>query len=350
MYKLQPRILVVDDDRRVLDAMAPNLRRHFDVTLADGGEEGLDRVEREGPFAAVLSDQRMPGMDGVTFLSRVRENAPDTVRILLTGYADTAAAMSAVNRGAVFRFLSKPIEFPELLQTLNAAVEQHRLITAERVLLERTLHGSISAIIDVLALVNPDGFGRAQRAKRTIAALAKATGTRDAWQIEVAAMVSQVGSLALAAAPPAPGRATSVQQVENAALGRLSRIAADMVANIPRMEEVHEILVHQHLHYDGSGGGGRSPRGPAIPIGARMLKVAFDLDELEAGGASRAAAAATMRERPGRYDPALVEALLEAGTAALPLATSRPADPDPSAAASVDCGGMMLDLTMRLTV
>ena len=76
MYTILPRILCVDDEPKVLEAMARNLRRHFDVTLAGGGEEGLDRIEREGPFAVVVSDQRMPGVDGVSFLARVRTSSP----------------------------------------------------------------------------------------------------------------------------------------------------------------------------------------------------------------------------------------------------------------------------------
>lgn len=325
MYAVLPRILCVDDEPHVLEGMVRNLRRQFDVTVAHGGEEGLDRVEREGPFAVVLSDQRMPGMDGVTFLSRVRTTAPDTVRILLTGYADTTAAMGAVNRGAVFRFLGKPIETVELLQTLNLAVEQHRVITAERVLLERTLHGSIKAITDVLALINPSGFGRALRAKEIVASLAAATRTPDAWQVEIAAMISQIGSMAMNSVP-AQSAPANLAQVESSAATRLSKIAADMVANIPRMEEVHAILTHQDLRFDGSNGGAGSPRQHAIPLGARMLKIAFDLDTLEVEQRMpRGAAVEMMRTRWGCYDPELLEALLGAPAlqagADLPLQT-----------------------------
>ena len=346
MYTVMPRILCVDDEPNVLDAMARNLRRHFDVTTAEGAEVGLDRIEREGPFAVVISDQRMPGVDGVTFLSRVREAAPDTVRILLTGYADTAAAMGAVNRGAVFRFLSKPIETPELLQTLNLAVQQHRLVTSERVLLERTLHGSIKAIIDVLALVNPQGFGRALRAKETVATLARGLGASDSWQFEVAAMMAQVGAMAASSGVAQPQSAPgSYAQVESAAVGSLSRIAADMVANIPRMEEVHAMLSHQDLRYDGSNGGPRGPREGAIPLGARMLKVAFDLDALESEGMSRAAAVETLRSRWGCYDPRLIEALQPMFAA--PAATTS-ASPSAGRAAAREVELRMLQPSMVL--
>lgn len=347
MYTVLPRILCVDDEPHMLEGMARHLRRHFDVTLATGGEEGLDLIERAGPFAVVLSDQRMPVMDGVSFLSRVRETAPDTVRILLTGYADSTAAMAAVNRGAVFRFLSKPIETAELHHTLNEAVAHHQVTTSERVLLQRTLHGSIKAIIDVLALVNPQAFGRAVRAKETISKLAAAVSAPDPWQVEIAALISQVGSVAQAggsmlSSAPAP----ALSQVETAAAGNLSRIAADMVANIPRMEEVHAMLVHQDLRFDGSNGGAGAPRALAIPLGARMLKIAFDLDTLEQQGMTRATALESMRGRPGWYDPQLIDAL----TAPLPTSTSPRPGHEPSRPITATAGGMTLDLTMKLTV
>lgn len=101
----RPRVLCVDDEPRVLAALARTLHRHFALTTAASGAGGLELLRREGPFAVVVSDLRMPGMDGVAFLARVREAAPDTVRVLLTGQADLAAAVAAVNEGNIFRFL-----------------------------------------------------------------------------------------------------------------------------------------------------------------------------------------------------------------------------------------------------
>ncbi|NIQ03497.1 MAG: response regulator, partial [Nitrospinaceae bacterium] len=94
-------------------------------------------------FAVVVSDMRMPDMDGIQFLSRVREHYPQTVRMMLTGYADVKTAMNAVNEGNIFRFMTKPCP-PEVFEkVLSAGIEQYRLITAERDLLERTLKGSV---------------------------------------------------------------------------------------------------------------------------------------------------------------------------------------------------------------
>src|SRR4051812_33879698 len=98
------KILCVDDDPNILQGYKRALRRDFDIQIAEGGSEALTTIEKEGPFAVIVSDMRMPVMDGVQFLSRVREIAPQTVRMMLTGNADQQTAIDAVNEGNIFRF------------------------------------------------------------------------------------------------------------------------------------------------------------------------------------------------------------------------------------------------------
>ena len=186
------RILCVDDQPNVLAALERTLRERHDVVTAVGAAAGLTRLERAGPFADVVSGLSMPGMDGVAFLGRVRQRAPETVRVLLTGQADVTGAMAAVNEGQIFRFLLKPCAPDALGKALSAAVEQHRLVTAERVLLEQTLHGCIKALTDLLAIAQPASFGRASRLKRLVERLAVELGVPDRWQVEIAALRSQV--------------------------------------------------------------------------------------------------------------------------------------------------------------
>lgn len=131
----RPRILCVDDEPSVLEGLTRILRRQYDIQSAAGGDTALKRIQDDGPFAVVMSDLRMPKVDGISLLGQIRSIAPDTVRILLTGHADVSAAIDAVNQGNIFRFLTKPCPTEVLLQALNASVEQHSLITAERVLL-----------------------------------------------------------------------------------------------------------------------------------------------------------------------------------------------------------------------
>ena len=134
----RPRILIVDDDVQLLDALQRMLRPRFEVTVATDSKEALRVVVAEEPFAVVIADLRMPGMDGVSLLFCIRQVAPDTVSVLLTGHADLEAATAAVNHGDAFRLLTKPCNPAVLFRALEASVERHRLITAGRMHLEST--------------------------------------------------------------------------------------------------------------------------------------------------------------------------------------------------------------------
>src|SRR5690606_21232193 len=122
--------------------------------------EGLALLGNGEGYAVVVADMQMPEMDGIEFLTRVKEIAPDIVRIMLTGNGDQITAIEAINKGSIFRFLSKPSA--HLVETLQEALRQHQLITAERELLENTLHGSIKMLSEILALAEPKLFGQAQ--------------------------------------------------------------------------------------------------------------------------------------------------------------------------------------------
>src|SRR6476646_10656243 len=100
-------VLFVDDEPAILDGYKRMLYRDFDIKTALGGEEGLAMIRQSEPVPLVISDMRMPGMDGVQFLRHVCEESPDTVRMVLTGYTDLKAAVDAVNEGHIFRFLAK---------------------------------------------------------------------------------------------------------------------------------------------------------------------------------------------------------------------------------------------------
>src|SRR5262249_1916023 len=139
-------ILLVDDEPNVLLGYQRLLRGEFDTETAVGAPLALKIIQARGPFAIVLSDMRMPEMDGIEFLTRVKALSPDTVRIMLTGYADVKTALSAVNDGNIFRFLTKPCSKETLASALAAGLAQYRLVTTEKELLEKTLAGSVALL------------------------------------------------------------------------------------------------------------------------------------------------------------------------------------------------------------
>jgi CheY-like chemotaxis protein len=309
MEKAQrPRVLCVDDEPNVLAGLALHLRRRYDVETAESGMHGLELLRR-APVAVVISDMRMPGMDGAAFLSRVRSHSPDTVRLLLTGQADLESAIAAVNEGQIFRFLTKPLPPPALLACVDAAAEQHRLVTAERVLLEQTLHGSVKTLTDILALTNPVAFGRATRVRQLASELAQTLQVRERWQLEVAAMLSQLGCITL------PGDTVekvyyghALSQGEREMVAKLPAVTEGLLANIPRLEAVRAIIAAAPRPYQAAAQ--KPGEDPVVAEGAQLLRVAIDFDELERQGLSAASGIDTMHGRAS-YDPRVLEALSE---------------------------------------
>ncbi len=306
------KILFVDDEPNLLEGVKRQFRREFQITTAPGGEDALKLLMSEGPYAVVVSDLRMPGMDGIQFLTKARQASPDCVRLMLTGNADLTAAMQAVNEGNIFRFLSKPCPPDVLGRALHSALDQYHLIMAEHDLLENTLQGSVKVLTDLLAVLSPMAFGRASRVKRYVRGIVRLiaeTGGQDLpapWQFEMAAMLSQIGCIVL---PPSLLKkvfdGVQLSSSEQKAYDSHPAVARELLANIPRLEPVTEMIRYQDLHFDGPG----VPQGASIPIGARVLKAVLDYDLLVASGSPSAVALAGLYERASWYDPAVLQAL-----------------------------------------
>jgi response regulator RpfG family c-di-GMP phosphodiesterase len=310
-----PRVLCVDDDQFVLAGMQRMLHAKFEVHVASGPIAALKLLEESvsSPFSVIVSDLAMPGVNGIALLKRVREMAPDTVRVLLTGHANIDSAIAAVNDGAVFRFLTKPCGASALIGAVSSAAEHYRLAISERQLLEKTLHGSIKALIDILTLVNPPAFARGARLKRYVARVAGPLEVDNQWEIEIAALLSRLGSVSLPAALVDKLHAGKELCPEEQLLADgVPAMAASFIAEIPRLDGVHQILMYQNTGFDGTNSPRVGVRGDSIPLGARILKVATDLDALEAGGMTADVAIGALSDRVGTYDPRVVAAFVNA--------------------------------------
>ncbi len=126
------KVLFVDDDDNTLKFYDKILGKQFELTTARTGEEGLEKIHSEGPFAVVVSDMNMPGMDGIHFLSEVTDIAPDVVQIMLTACTDIESAIEVVNEGNIYRFFIKPAPPAKLADSINDAIHQHHLKTLEQ--------------------------------------------------------------------------------------------------------------------------------------------------------------------------------------------------------------------------
>lgn len=306
----RPAILCVDDEPNVLTSLSLNLRRHYTVHTATSGAQGL-KVLREYPdIVAVMSDMRMPAMNGAQFLQEARELVPDAPRILLTGYADLETAMTSVNEGQIFRFLVKPSAPPIVLAAFDAAREQYRLVTTEKILLSQTLKGAVKALSDVLSLASPHLFGDATRIKQLSVQIADQMIPTHRWAVEVAAMLSPLGGIALPddlVAKIQEGK--QLDASEKVMVGRIPALTDKLLSSIPRLEVVRGMLALRDKATIPATFNLSEAESAIVRLGASILRLAMDFDELESGNTA-AVALAVLKARSGRYD-ADVLAILE---------------------------------------
>ncbi len=306
---MSAHILCVDDDPSILAGFQRNLRKRFTLDVVSNGADALQMLKENDPYAVILADMRMPGMDGVQLLAEVMRQAPDTIRIMLTGNADQQTAMEAVNKGHIFRFLTKPCSPEDLTSALTAGLEQYRLVQAERELLEQTLNGSVALLTDVLSMADPASFARGQGLRTIMRLFAESLGTTSRWDLEMAAMLSQLGCVTL---PPQlllkMRGGLPVSGPESALVRRIPELGANLLTRIPRLEPVARIVLYQNKHFDGTGFPSDSVAGQAIPIGSRILKVLDDLARLEAQGTPKHLALEQMSRAKGCYDPDVLSA------------------------------------------
>jgi response regulator RpfG family c-di-GMP phosphodiesterase len=311
---LRPRVICVDDEPHVASGLALHLRRRYEVEIATSGQAGLELLARKPEAAVVISDMRMPNMNGAEFLARASLAYPSTTRVLLTGYAELESAVRAINEGHVFRFLVKPCPPPELVRTIDAAAEQHRLLLAEQVLLEQTLHGSVKMLTEVLAITNPVAFGRAVRIKSHVSRLAEKLNEKERWQVELAAMLSQLGTITL---PNETNErlyyGATLSEAEPQMVERAPDVTDQLLRHIPRLGTVREILGAQSQPRRAHAAAELSGEERVVRRGAQLLKVASDFDALEAQGLSAQHALEALKGRASEYDPEVLAAMLDMG-------------------------------------
>jgi CheY-like chemotaxis protein len=302
-----PSIVCVDDEPRVLDGLKLTLRQGFNVSTAKSGAEGLALLEKMDGVAVVISDMRMPGMDGAAFLTKVRTHWPDATRLLLTGEPGRDAAVAAVNEGQIFRFLTKPCAPDKLIAAVEAAVRQHQLVTAEKMLLQQTVLGSIRALVDVLSIVNPIAFGRGSRIRRMAIDLAKAAGLRASWELEAAALMSQVGYVSLPIELVEKSiNGAPLNTDEKVLLSGTSKVTHGILARIPRLENVAAIV-----SYAARDNAVKQEPGPAIADSAAVLMIVLEFDALTSKGEKAESAIGTLRAKFGSKHAKLLGHLAE---------------------------------------
>lgn len=296
----QHRVLYVDDDANLLAGLERTLFDVCDVTTALGGALALEKIRKEGPFDVVVSDMRMPGMDGAAFLSQVRRVAPESVRVLLTGQTDLDSAIAAVNEGRIFRFLQKPCRTEEMQQVLDACFRQHDLERAERELLERTLQGAVRVLAETVALGCPSIGQWTAETQRWIDHVVGVLCPEDSWKITIAASLAHLGCAAI------PGdvveRALEGKPLaagEEKAWHGQGDVAYRLLRDIPRLEPVAEIV-------RGFRASESATSDPTVELGVRLLRLGDEVTRRHRKGSSVRAITAELR---GRFPDDVLDAL-----------------------------------------
>src|SRR5437868_4409841 len=304
---MSEKILLVDDDSHVLDGFRRTLGREFTLETAVGGQAALALITANEPYAVVVSDMQMPGMDGIQLLSRIKNVSPDTIRVMLTGHADTQTAINAINEGSIFRFLNKPTTKDLMAKTLTAALMQYRLVTAEKQLLEQTLSGILQVLTEVLSLVNPAAFSRAARARRYIHHVVTSMKLGNPWQYEVAAMLSQLGCVTLAPETiDAVYKGEPLPADEQAQFDSHPTVAYQLLSKIPRLEPIAWMIQHQNRPVLQS----ENSEMPDMRRGAEVLRLVLAYEQATHKGASRSEAAHTLSRQNTDMGPEFFAALV----------------------------------------
>ena len=299
-----PRVLCVDDEAHVVQAIRLHLRKDYDVSTALSGDEALKLLKRIGGAAVVISDMRMPGMNGATLLNNVMHLYPDASRILLTGETGRDAAVSAINQGHIFQFLTKPCRLDALKEAVEAGVARYRLANTERAILKETLNGRLQIFMDILALTNAAAFGRASRLNRLAMEFAATLECEDDWQLQAATLLSQLGYWAL--------RDELLEKIHGAdkltpqeavASANAPHVAISLLESVPRLQPVMGILTALDWTDERIARLGDSSLGRCT----RILGLVLDYDTLVTRGHSLEVALQSLRSRSARFGADLIE-------------------------------------------
>lgn len=344
-------ILCVDDEPSILSALRRVFRaKGFQVQIAESGKAGLALLETES-FDLVISDMRMAEMDGAAFLEQVRMRWPNSIRMLLTGYADITSVMAAINKGEIYRYIAKPWDDNDMLLIVRGAL-QHRAMVLEQARLQaliqhqntelKTLNASlevkvqdrtkdlqqaverlkgnfvtsIKVFTSLIEMRHKDLAGHSRRVADLAKRLALQVGldAKQAQEIFVAGLLHEIGKVGF----PDELINTPVVMLNTRQLEEFRKYPERAEAALMPLEELKGAvqIISSHLERFDGAGYPRQLLGPTIPMGSRILSVASDYDGLQIGLlAQRKLGSAEAQEvifqgAGRRYDPAVVDALM----------------------------------------
>lgn len=317
-----PRVLFVDDEPAVLESLQRSVRREFAADVAIDADHGLDCLRRGGPYCIVVSDMRMPGMDGAEFLATVRTISPESVRVMLTGCDEIEIAIRAVNDGRIFEFLSKPVPTERLLACLRTSLAHYRERHEQKQVMAATIHaleqldiGTVTAFARAIDANSRWTAGHSERVTALALGIAHAMAlpAKDLQIVHRGSLLHDIGKIGT---PPAildkPGR---LELWEKEIMQSHVKVGIRILEPIECFRDLLGVVAQHHEHFDGSG----YPAGLAgeqISLHARIVAVADAYDALTSDrpykkGVSGQEAIEILKKNSGtQFDPKVVEALV----------------------------------------
>jgi response regulator RpfG family c-di-GMP phosphodiesterase len=325
------KILYVDDERTLLEAFKALFRKHnYELHLLDDPLQVEGYLREHGPFAVVLSDQRMQGRSGHEVLEIVKSIHPDTIRILITGYNDLNEALEAINRGGISQYIQKPWNNAELIRQISYYIEKYNLklenqylfveLSNKNLLLKELFEGTLSEIVNLfsnfISKVNNEAAEQSEKLTKLLEIyLPLFTNVSDEEKILIkfAAKLLNLGITLL----PSETQA----QIQKNGLAAISKIpsannhhllAAKMLETIPKLDQVARIIKYYQKNYDGSG----EPsfdfmNGKFIPFGSRLLRILYDLIKLSSAAQNLEVLLKSMSNVSSKYDIDIINTLLQ---------------------------------------
>ncbi|HVO64269.1 MAG TPA: HD domain-containing phosphohydrolase [Terriglobales bacterium] len=317
-----PRVLFVDDEPAMLESLCRSVRGEFAADVASDADHGLDYLRRGGPYCIVVSDMRMPGMNGAEFLATVRTISPESVRVMLTGCEEMEVAVRAVNDGRIFKFLSKPVPTDVLLACLRACLAQYLDERAQKQVMASTIHAleqldiaTLTAFSRAIDANSPWTAGHSERVTALALKIAHTMGLpgKDLQIVHRGGLLHDIGKIGT---PPAildkPG---NLEVWEKEVMQNHVKVGIRILEPIDCFQDLLCVVAQHHEHLDGSG----YPAGLAgeqISLHARIVAVADAYDALISErpyrkGVPAQEAIEILKENSGtQFDPKVVEALI----------------------------------------
>ena len=275
------KILIVDDEPDNLALLYRTLRGKYDIAKSTSPLTALEMMKTEH-FNCILSDHKMPEMEGVEFLKRSCEIQPDTMRLLVTAYTDAGILIDAINYAKIYRYIKKPYNPDELLLIVENALEYWQLKADNNVLvndLKELFAGTITAIVEALDAKDSYTLGRSKRVTFYAVKIAKALHLSETTtgKIELAGLLHDIGMIGVS--DDILSKVEELSHDEFAEIKQHVHHSVKILDDIKQLKDVVEIIRYHHEFFDGNGYP-FGKKGEEIPIGSRIIAVADAFDSM----------------------------------------------------------------------